>query len=101
LAAVECTEDIRTIIRELIDVISFKRLTLEGSDNIEDIIYNAVSEIENPGRSKEDIAQIKEILQEATSIAVYEKGTETISDGKEISECEKTVLTTRDTNDTL
>jgi len=100
LAAEECTEDISTIIRELIDIISFKRLTLEGSDNIEDIIYNAVSEVENPGRSKEDIAQVKEILQEATSIAVYEKGTETISEGKEISDCEKAVLTTRDPNNT-
>lgn len=100
LAAEECTEEIRTIIRELIDIISFKRRTLEGNDNIEDIIYNAVSEIENAGRSKEDIAQVREILQEAVSIAVYEEGTETISDGKEISDCEKTVLTTRDTNDT-
>ena len=100
LAAEECTEDIRTIIRELIDVISFKRLTLEGSDNIEDIIYNAVSEIENPGRTKEDIAQVKEILQKATSIAVYEKGIESISDGKEISDCEKTVQNTRGTNHT-
>ena len=89
LAAEECTEDIRTIIRELIDVISYKRLTLEGSDKMEDTIYNAVSEMENPGRSKEDIAQVKEILQEAASISVHENGTEIISDGKEISDSEK------------
>jgi hypothetical protein len=98
LAAKECTEDIRTTIRELIDTINYKRLTLTESDTIEDIIDNVVTEIENRGGPTEDLAQVKEILQEAESTAACENGTEIMYHGNESSDSEKTVLTTRDTN---
>ncbi|XP_069678702.1 cilia- and flagella-associated protein 44 [Periplaneta americana] len=85
----EHSENVKKILNDIIMSISSEGLSIEGSDELMELIDNTVAEIENR-EDKDDVVQVKEILEHAITIAIRETSKEIIPD-LEVADTEETV----------